>query len=208
MSEGERGSGEGAAVDPATKRVALFGGSFNPPHVAHVLATVYALSTAPIDEVLVVPVYQHPFSKELAPFEDRLAMCELAMGWIPGVIVSAVERDLGGESLTLRTLRHLVEAHPDWRMRLLIGSDVVPDLGKWHRFDEIAKIAEPLVLPRAGATSGEALLPEVSSTRVRRLLAAAAAGEVASLAELTQILPDRVLRHARARGLYGASGAK
>ena len=88
-------------------RIAIFGGSFNPPHVAHVLAVVYALAVAPIDHVLIVPVYQHPFSKELAPFEDRLAMCEAAMGWIPGARVSDVERELGGESLTLRMLTHL-----------------------------------------------------------------------------------------------------
>ena len=50
----------------AEENVAIFGGSFNPPHVAHVLAAAYALSSAPIDQVLVVPVYQHPFAKELA----------------------------------------------------------------------------------------------------------------------------------------------
>ena len=49
------------------RRVAVFGGSFNPPHVGHLLGVVYALATAPIDEVLVVPVYQHPFAKHLAP---------------------------------------------------------------------------------------------------------------------------------------------
>src|SRR5438132_412880 len=86
---------------PATARVAVFGGSFNPPHVSHVLAVVYALSVAPIDAVLIVPVFQHPFSKELASFDDRLAMCQAAMGWIPRTAISAVERELGGESLTL-----------------------------------------------------------------------------------------------------------
>src|SRR5262245_61805259 len=102
-------------------RVAVFGGSFNPPNVAHVLAVVYALQVEPIDLVLIVPVFQHPFAKELAPFEDRLAMCEVAMGWIPGAKVSSVERDLGGESLTLRMVTHLAEEHPDWALRLLVG---------------------------------------------------------------------------------------
>jgi nicotinate-nucleotide adenylyltransferase len=194
--------------EPAARapvRVAFFGGSFNPPHVAHLLAAVYALSVAPVDQVLVVPVYKHPFAKELAPFEERLAMCELAMGWIPRVTVSSVERDLGGESLTLRTLRHLAAAHPEWRMRLLVGSDVLPDLGKWHRFDEIAKIAAPLVLPRAGASSEDPVLPEVSSTRVRELFSAAASGDGAGHAELAKLVPRSVLEHALARGLYGPS---
>src|ERR1041384_891173 len=94
-------------------RVAVFGGSFNPPHIAHVLAVVYALEVAPIDRVLIVPVFQHPFAKELASFDDRLAMCKAAMDWIPGASVSTVERDLEGESLTLRMLTHLQKEHPD-----------------------------------------------------------------------------------------------
>ena len=59
-------------------RVALFGGSFNPPHVAHQLAALYVLETAPVDELWFVPAFEHAFGKPLAPFDDRLAMCELA----------------------------------------------------------------------------------------------------------------------------------
>lgn len=179
-------------------RVGILGGSFNPPHVAHVLAAVYALAVSELDSVLVVPVYQHPFAKELAPFDDRLAMCELAMSGLSRVEVSSVERDLGGESLTLRTLEHLSELHPDWQMRLIIGSDVVPDLPKWHRFDRISEIAPALVLPRAGATGEKVMLPDVSSSHVRALFAA---GDVDALAP---IVPREVLRHALSRGLYGA----
>ena len=82
-------------------------------HVGHVLGVVYALSTAPIDEILVVPVYQHPFAKHLAPFADRLAMCRLAVGWLPGVTISTVEEELGGESRTLRTLELTVKRKLD-----------------------------------------------------------------------------------------------
>lgn len=173
-----------AAETSGPQRIAIFGGSFNPPHVAHVLAVVYALSTAPIDGVLVVPVFHHPFSKELASFEERLAMCERALAWIPRVVVSPVERDLGGASLTLRTVEHLAAEHPDWSLRLLIGSDVLADLPKWHRFDRIAAIAPPLVLGRVGVvpprpgegsipipTAPLPVLPRVSSTEIRAALA-------------------------------------
>lgn len=83
----------GAEASNSGTRVAVFGGSFNPPHVGHVLGVVYALSTAPIDEVLVVPVYRHPFAKPLAPFADRLEMCRLALGWLPRVTISRVEEE-------------------------------------------------------------------------------------------------------------------
>jgi nicotinate-nucleotide adenylyltransferase len=128
----------------------VFGGSFNPPHVAHLFAVVYALATAPIDRVLVIPVFRHPFAKELASFADRLEMCRLALGWIPGVELSTVEQELGGESLTLRTVEHLSARHPAWSLRLLVGADVLPELPKWHRWGRIAAIAPPLVLGRCG----------------------------------------------------------
>jgi nicotinate-nucleotide adenylyltransferase len=183
----------------AGRRVAVFGGSFNPPHVAHVLAVVYALATEPIDEVLVVPVYRHPFAKELASFEHRLAMCRLGLGWIPRTTVSRVEEDLGGESRTLRTIEHLREAHPDWSLRLLVGADVLPDLPKWHRFERIAALAPPIVLGRAGVDAGgapDAFLPRISSTEVRDALVAGDA------AFLRPRVPAVVLEYVARHGLY------
>lgn len=181
-------------------RVGIFGGSFNPPHVAHVLATAYALLVAPIDHVLVVPVYRHPFSKELASFEDRLAMCERAFGGLPQVSVSTVERELGGESLTLRTLEHLHAAHPRWGMRLLIGSDVVADLPKWHRWDRVSALAEPFVLARKGFDgAGTSMLPELSSTEVRRLF------HERAFDALSMLVPSSVLAYARQRDLFTAA---
>jgi nicotinate-nucleotide adenylyltransferase len=59
-------------------RIALFGGSFNPPHVAHQLVALYVLETQPIDELWIVPVYTHALGKQLADYEHRVAMCELA----------------------------------------------------------------------------------------------------------------------------------
>jgi nicotinate-nucleotide adenylyltransferase len=177
-------------------KVAVFGGSFNPPHVAHVLACALVLSVEDIDRVLVVPAYKHPFAKALASYDDRVRMCELAMGWLPQVEVSRVEEELGGESRTLRTIEHLSNAHPDWGLRLLIGADIVAEAPRWFGFDAIVAIAPPIVLGRAGA---DAMLPAVSSTQVRDAIARAAWDEAARL------VPRRVLDHVRQRGLYGAT---
>jgi nicotinate-nucleotide adenylyltransferase len=183
--------------------VGVFGGSFNPPHVAHVLACALVRSVEEIDRVLVVPAYKHPFGKPLAPFDDRVAMCELAVSWMQGVEVSRVEEDLGGESRTLRMLEHLTQAHSEWRLRLIIGADILADAPRWLGFEAIAKLAPPIVLGRAGADAASArgvpsLLPEVSSTRVR---AAIASG---SWEEAEKVVPRSVLAYVRARGLYGA----
>jgi nicotinate-nucleotide adenylyltransferase len=181
--------------------VGVFGGSFNPPHAGHVLACALVLATQPIERLLVVPTYRHPFAKDLAPYEDRVRMCELAMGLLLGVEVSRVEEELGGESKTLRTLEHLAAAHPDWRLRLVIGSDILAETPRWFRFDAIEKLAPPLVLTRAGADAAGGVtlgVPEVSSTQARAAIARSAWDEACTL------VPRKVIEYVRVKGLYGA----
>jgi nicotinate-nucleotide adenylyltransferase len=188
-------------------RVAVFGGSFNPPHTAHLMAAVLVLACREVDRLLVVPAFQHPFAKALAPFEDRVRMCELAMAWLPGVEVSRVEAEIGGEGKTLHLLEHLHAAHPDWRMRLVMGADLVAESSKWYRFEQIRALAPPLVLGRAGfegATHADgprprAVLPAISSTEVRERIGAGA------WEEMGEMVPRAVLEYVRAHGLYGAA---
>ncbi len=180
-------------------RVAVFGGSFNPPHVAHVLAVSVVLCTYDVDKVLVVPTYRHPFAKTLAPYEDRVRMSELAMGWLPKVEVSRVEEALGGESRTLRTLEHLRATEPTWQLRLVMGADLLAESHKWFGFEAISAIAPPLVLGRVGVDVPGApvpVLPAISSTDVRAKIAANA------WEDLAPIVPREVLAHIRSRGLY------
>jgi nicotinate-nucleotide adenylyltransferase len=183
-------------------RVAIFGGSFNPPHVGHVLAVTYVMSVFPVDQVLVVPVYQHAFGKELASFEARLEMARLAMSWIPGVDVSDIERRLGGESRTLYTIEALLEEDPKRALRLVIGADVLHDLPKWHRFDRIAELAPPIVIGRAGVKHPDAPpahLPDVSSTQLRAAIKAGGAGDIETM------MPLRVRAYIEAHRLYGSA---
>jgi nicotinate-nucleotide adenylyltransferase len=183
----------------AEEAVAIFGGSFNPPHVAHVLAAVWALSVAAVERVVVVPTFLHPFAKTLAPYDDRLRMCELAFGWLPRVHVSRVEEELGGESRTVRTLEHLAALHPGWRMRLLMGADLVAEADKWFRFDRVRELAPPLVLGRAGfdidGVTG-AVLPAISSTHVRGCIAGG------RWEELAPLVPEAVRDYVRQHRLY------
>ncbi len=180
-------------------KVAVYGGSFNPPHVAHVLACALVLALEDVERVLVVPTFRHPFAKPLASFEDRVTMCSLAFGGMPQVQVSRVEEALGGESRTLRTLEHLAEVHPDWQLRLVVGADILGEAPRWFGFDRIERLAPRIVMGRAGVEAPgarTALLPEVSSTRVRQSLASQRWDEAARL------LPRKVLAHIRKAGLY------
>jgi len=197
-----------------TQTVAVFGGSFNPPHIGHVLAAAYVLSVHAVDRVLVVPVFQHPFDKELVPFEQRLRMARLAMSPLPAVEVSDVERELSGESRTLYTIEKLLEQGGDRTLRLVIGSDVLTDLPKWHRFERIAELAPPIVLGRVGYPAKDldlirygihdevpaAVLPEVSSTEIRSALRQGDAQTTDHGA--THLLPTAVREYIADHGLY------
>lgn len=185
------------------KAVAIYGGSFDPPHISHVLAAVYALKVGGFEQVLVVPVFEHAFGKPLSPFEHRVSLCELSFEGLAGVEVSTVERELETPSLTLRTLEHLAAGHPDWSMRLLFGSDVLGEVSKWHAFDRVSKIAPPYVVARPGyehPDSHAVLLPDISSTRVREALARREDPENQAL--LAGTLPHAALAYIEEHGLY------
>lgn len=179
-------------------RIAILGGSFNPPHVGHLLAAHYVRAVERVDEVWLVPSYVHPFGKQLASFEHRKAMCELvcadASGWMK---VSEVERELGGEGRTVDTLDHLHRTRPEDEWVLVIGSDIVKDLPAWKDFGRIQQLAQVVVVNRAGHPSPGVLGPplaEVSSTEVRTQLVAGKRPE--------GLVPWRVLEYAERHGLY------
>jgi nicotinate-nucleotide adenylyltransferase len=183
------------------RQTAILGGSFNPPHVAHVMAAYWTLATQGVSEVWLLPSYRHPFGKALAPFEDRVRMCELAAAPIRGLHVCTAEADLAEDPLvgkTARTLEYLVEKHPDRAFTLVVGADVVADTPKWYRFDRVRELARVLVVGRSGeaAASEGPVLPDVSSTEVRDRLS--------RREDVSALVPARVLAYIRERGLYGA----
>ena len=154
-------------------RVALFGGSFNPPHVAHQLVALYVLETEPVDELWMIPCFKHPFDKDLAPFADRLSMCRLAAAPLgKRVRVSEVEGDLGGDSRTLRTIKELQRRFPEHAFSLVIGADLEEESKSWYGADELRRLVPFVVVGRPGFSQQGVVMPDISSTEVRGRLAA------------------------------------
>jgi nicotinate-nucleotide adenylyltransferase len=183
----------------AGKVVALLGGSFNPPHVAHVMAALWVLETREVGEAWLLPSFRHPFGKDLAPFDDRVRMCELAARDVRGLHVCTAEAELRDDPLvgkTARTLEHLVAKHPTYAFALVVGADVLADAPKWYRWDRVRELAELVVVGRQGYGGTDApALPAISSTEIRARLAR---GE-----DVSALVPRRVLAYLRARKLYG-----
>ena len=186
-------------------RVALFGGSFNPPHVAHQLIALYVLETHPVDELWFVPTYAHPFRKHLIAYEHRVAMCELAAAPLgPRVRVSRAEAELAARpgfvaSHTIDLIDHLAaQGHP---LRLVVGADILGDAAKWHRWDDVVARAPLIIVGRPGhpvppgSSATGVTMPEISATRVRDLLAHGAS-------DVTGLVPRDVLRYIAQHHLY------
>jgi nicotinate-nucleotide adenylyltransferase len=176
--------------------VALFGGSFDPPHVGHLLAAAYVLATEPVDELWFVPVFAHPFQKPLhASFEHRVALCEAVASSLQGARVSRLEQELGGEGRTVDLLEHLHLKHPSTRFALVLGTDLDKERTTWKRWDRVQELARIIRVARGALENGaEPRMPAVSSTAVRALLRT---GDDAG-----KLVPKAVLAAIRAAGTY------
>lgn len=181
--------------------IALFGGSFDPPHCAHVMAISYVLTCTPCTQAWVLPVFHHAFDKDSAPFQHRLAMCRAAFApFGRRVRVTGLESRLPGPSYTVQTLRYLVRRHPDTRFHLVIGTDILAESSRWRDFDEVARLARLLVLAR-GQPDPRAVgpvFPPVSSSAIR--------ADIAAGRDPSALVPAAVLDLVHRLGLYRAGG--
>jgi nicotinate-nucleotide adenylyltransferase len=134
-------------------RVALFGGSFDPPHHGHVAIATAAADVFDLDNVLFAPAGKQPLKPGAsAAFADRLAMVELACRPDPRFAVSDLDvpRDDSLPNYTVETLATLHEAVPDARLFNLVGADSFLDLPRWHEPERLLKLAEWIVVSRPG----------------------------------------------------------
>ena len=181
-------------------RIALYGGSFNPPHIAHQFAILYALAAASpaFDRLWIVPTFKHAFDKHLVAFEDRLAMC-LAMARPFGsrVEVCRIEEELGGDSYTFNTVSELKRRHSTAHFTLVIGADLIAERERWHRWSELKEAVEFFIVGRAGYEDKFDDRPELSGMSSTELRERLARGE-----DCSRWMDAQVLQHILSRGLY------
>ena len=192
------------------ERIGLFGGTFDPPHVGHLVTAVNVRHELGLDRVLLV-VNDQPWQKlgtrDITPAEDRFAMVEAAVGSVEGLEASRVEIDRGGLSFTADTLRDLQAEDPERELFVVLGSDAAGGLPSWERADEVRTLATIVVVERPGAAETappagwswlrvEVPRLEVSSTDLR--------GRVADGRPLDYLVTPDVIAVVHERGLYRA----
>ena len=148
-------------------RIGLLGGAFNPPHLGHLRLAELALHHLELDELRFVPtaVSPHKPSVEGLDSGSRLALLEAALKVFPGPVkIEMSELDRGGTSYCVDTLEALAEREPDCDWILVLGSDQLPGLRKWHRFNRVMELASVAVAPRPGFSEA---LPDPLKNRER-----------------------------------------
>lgn len=199
--------------------IGLLGGSFDPPHNAHLAVAQAVLAAHGLDRVDLLVSGQSPHKDgktNHADVEHRLAMARIAVEGVPGLGVEDCETRRSGRSYTVDTLRELTQQHPDNRYAFIIGGDMLADLPNWKEPLEVLKLAEVVPVFRPGHTQEvfdqlkdklgpeqtellkrkvvEIPLMDISSTMIRQ---AAAAGE-----SISQWVPAAVRAYIQAHGLY------
>ncbi len=195
-------------------RIGIFGGTFDPIHVGHLVAAVNAKSALRLDRVLMVVAnvpWQKADARAVSSAQDRLDLVAAAVGDVPGLEASRLEIDRGGESYTADTLVELHQREPEDALFLIVGWDVAAELMTWERHEEIQRLATLVVVNRPGVGRprglddegwrvAEVTVPnlEISSTDLR---ARAREGR-----PLDYLVPEAAVRFLRARGMYAGGG--
>ncbi len=203
-----------ASSDKSVK-TGIFGGAFNPPHNGHVNLAVEAAKQLKLRRLIIIPTFESPHkSTKLAPFEERMAMCESAFpkeidlgnGIICKTEISDIESHMGGVSYTINTIRELQKREPKSRFYLLIGGDMLYSFDTWFKYESILKECEVCAAARGGDNYTDMLefanemgrikvLPmdivDVSSTQVREI--AANGGDISAL--VPKAVADHIAEH-------------
>lgn len=164
-------------------RLGVLGGSFNPPHVGHLIIASDACEALALDKLLIVPAAANPLKGENtsgATAADRLQMAEAAFADDPRFEVSAMEIERGGLSYTVDTLEALAREYPGAELVLLVGMDAFKSMDRWKQPERIRELARLAVLARgdeapalpAGVQAVTTRRIDISSSEIRARLAA------------------------------------
>ncbi len=134
------------------QRIGLFGGSFDPVHLGHLLVAQAAVEELGLERLFFIPAAQSPFKPETkpSPASERLRLLRLALAGRTNCEVDDQEIKRGGISYTIDTLRDYARRFPQAELFYLIGADNVPNLPKWREANELARLAEFVAIPRPG----------------------------------------------------------
>ncbi len=148
-------------------KIALLGGSFNPPHLGHRALVNQLLQSNMFDEIWIIPTLHHAFGKELASFEERVKMCSINFEELsPQIKIQLFEKEINNlEGYSINLIRFLKKNFNSEEFYWVMGSDLMAEKNKWKNFEEIESKVNIYPIARSGYEESE--LPQISSTEIR-----------------------------------------
>ena len=150
-------------------RIGLFGGSFDPIHLGHLILAEHCREAAKLDEVWFVPCALQPLKQAGAQGTDRqrTEMIQMAIGGHESFVLSKIELERGGVSYTVDTLKQIHDQHPDAELFLLMGDDSLESFANWRSPETICDLATPLVVNRPGSGDVDLTMFEPFASKAR-----------------------------------------
>jgi nicotinate-nucleotide adenylyltransferase len=191
------------------ERIGLFGGTFDPPHMGHLIVAAHVREDLRLDKIIFMPAMTPPHKQDriVTSGSERLFMVQRAITGDPFFEASDIEVRRGGVSYTIDTVRELLRESPGAELTVLIGMDNLADFGTWRDPAGILELATMAVMTRPGYVPGEtgaAFLPHMSLCEVPHIGIAARdiRQRVASGKSIRYLVPDEVASFIHERGLY------
>lgn len=194
----------------ASLRIGLFGGTFDPPHVGHLVTAVNVRHALDLDMVILMVAgdpWQKSGSRDVTSAADRFAMVEAAVSDVEGLAAGRDEIDRGGPSYTADTLMGLAARHAGAQLFTIVGDDAAAGLATWTRVEQVVQLSQLVVVDRPGVAVElpqqfnwlrvESPRLEVSSTDLR--------SRCSDGRPLDYLVTEPVLHVIEQRGLYGSS---
>ena len=194
-------------------RIGLLGGTFNPPHIGHLVCATHALAGLELDRVLLVPVHEPPHKEAEADpgVEHRVELCRRAVAGNEQLDVSLVDAEVPGPSFTVDTLTRLHDRCPGDQLTFIVGGDMAFSLPTWREPEAILELAALGVAEREGVRRADIVerlsylgtdnvrffhMPrlDISSSQIRRMVAAGG--------PIRYLVPDAVADYIEREGLY------
>lgn len=188
-------------------RIGLFGGTFDPIHLGHLILAEQCRESARLDEVWFLPSFKPPHKAErtITRFDQRCEMVTLATTGQPAFRMEPIEKELPEPSYTVHTLNALHQRHPDTEFALILGADSAVDLVNWYHPEEVVALAEILLVPRPGVElwTGERVAEnlnlEPSAVRLSHVVAPLI--EIASSDLRQRVAEERTIRYMMPRAV-------
>lgn len=190
------------------KRIGILGGTFDPPHLGHLIIAEEVRLALELDEIWFIPTNTPPHKDDAKTgVYDRIKMVELAIETNPHFKINTIEIKRSGKSYTIDTMEELTSLHPDYAFYFLIGADMVEYLPNWHRIDELMELVSFVGVKRSGykletdynISTVNIPLIDISSTEIRKRLQ--------NNRSANYLVPERVYAYIRGERLYGCKGS-